>query len=230
MRVLIDEVDGSFPGRLLDDESLHDLYRPPRLPWVRVNMVSTLDGAATGPGGTSGSINNAADKRVFDVLRGQADAVVVGAGTARAEGYGVAGVPLVLVSRQGRVPEQLRSAPAGTVRLVTCAQAPGLGESRELLGPEHVIVLGEDAVQLEAIREALVERDLVNLLCEGGPQLLGGMLAAGEVDEICATLVPRLVGGDHPRIVTGPQVDVPLELRTLVEESGTLLGRWFVTR
>jgi riboflavin biosynthesis pyrimidine reductase len=230
MRVLIDEMGGSFPGRRLDDEALHDLYRPPRLPWVRANMVSTLDGSATGGGGTSGSINNAVDKRVFDVLRGQADAVVVGAGTARAEGYGVAGVPLVLVSRQGRVPEQLRTAPSGSVRLVTCAQAPGLGQSQELLGPEHVLVLGEEAVRLEAIRETLVERDLVNLLCEGGPQLLGGMLAAREIDEICATVVPRLVGGDHPRIVTGPQVDVPLELQTLVEESGTLLGRWFVTR
>ena len=230
MRVLIDEVSGSFPGRLLDDDVLHDLYRPPRLPWLRANMVSTLDGAATGAGGTSGSINNAVDKRVFDVLRGQADAVVVGAGTARAEGYGVAGVPLVLVSRQGRVPEQLRTAQSGAVRLVTCAQAPALEESRELLGPEHVIVLGEETVRLEAVRDALVERDLVNLLCEGGPQLLGGMLAAGEVDEVCATLMPHVVGGDHPRIMTGPQVDVALELQTLVEESGTLLGRWFVSR
>lgn len=228
MRVLIDEVGGSFPGRQLDDESLHELYRPPRLPWVRANMVSTLDGAATGEGGTSGGINNAADRRVFDVLRGQADAVVVGAGTARAEGYGVAGVPLVLVSRQGRVPEQLRSAPSGAVRLVTCAHAFGLAESRELLGPEHVIVLGEDAVRLEAVRDALVERDLVNLLCEGGPQLLGGMLAAREIDEVCATVVPRVVGGDQPRIVTGAALDVHLELRTLVEEAGSLLGRWFV--
>lgn len=230
MRVLIDEVGGSLPGRAVDDEALHDLYRPPRLPWLRANMVSTLDGSATGAGGTSGSINNAVDKRVFDVLRGQADAVVVGAGTARAEGYGAAGVPLVLVSRRGRVPERLQSAPPGSVRMVTCRQAPGLGETRELLGPEHVIVLGEESVRLEAIREALVERDLANLLCEGGPELLGGMLAAGEVDEICATVVPRLVGGEHPRIVTGPQVDVGLELRTLLEESGTLLGRWIVTR
>lgn len=230
MRVLIDDVGGSFPGRVLDDEGLHDLYRPPRLPWLRANMVTSLDGAATGEGGTSSGINDAADKRVFDVLRGQADAVVVGAGTARAEGYGAAAVPLVLVSRQGRVPERLRTAAPGAVRMVTCAQAPGLGETRELLGPEHVIVLGEETVRLEAVREALVERDLVNLLCEGGPELLGGMLEAREVDEICATVVSRLVGGDHPRIVTGPTLDVPLELQTLVEDGGTLLGRWFVSR
>ena len=50
-------------------------------------MVSTVDGAATGPDGRSGGINNAADKRVFDTLRRLCDAVVVGAGTARDEGY-----------------------------------------------------------------------------------------------------------------------------------------------
>ena len=230
MRVLIDEVSGSFPGRLLDDESLHDAYRPPRLPWLRANMISTLDGAATGAGGTSGSINNAVDKRVFDVLRAQADAVVVGAGTARAEQYGTADVPLVVVTKQGRVPEQLHSAAPGAVRLVTCAAAPGLGESRELLGPEHVMVLGDEEVRLEAIREALVERDLVNLLCEGGPSLLGGLLAAGEVDEVCATLVPRVIGGGNPRIVAWAPLDVRLELQVLVEAESTLLGRWFVTR
>ena len=76
---------------------------PPRAtPWLRVNMVSTVDGSATGEGGRSGSINNEADERVFHILRGLADAIIVGAGTARAEGYGPADPPLVLVSRSGR--------------------------------------------------------------------------------------------------------------------------------
>ena len=53
-------------------------------------MVSTVDGSATGEGGRSGTINNEADERVFHILRGLADAIIVGAGTARAEGYGPA--------------------------------------------------------------------------------------------------------------------------------------------
>ena len=66
---------------------LAELYAAPADPWLRVNMVETLDGAAAGESGRSGSINNAVDRVVYDQLRALADAVLVGAGTARAEGY-----------------------------------------------------------------------------------------------------------------------------------------------
>src|SRR3954464_1645111 len=75
----------------LDDDTLARLYAYPPLDggesWLRVNFVSTLDGAATGADGRSGSINTGADREVFALLRALADVVVVGAGTARAEGY-----------------------------------------------------------------------------------------------------------------------------------------------
>src|SRR4051812_49511291 len=122
MRVLTDEIGGAS-GEVTD---LDALYRPPSSPWLRVNMVSTLDGAANGESGKSGSINNAADKRVFHALRAQADAIVVGAGTARTERYRVAPVPLVVVSRRADVPEQLADAPTGSVLLATCAESAGL--------------------------------------------------------------------------------------------------------
>jgi len=53
---------------------------------VRANFVASLDGAATHDGRTRG-LNNADDKRVFDMLRMLCDAVLVGAGTLRTEGY-----------------------------------------------------------------------------------------------------------------------------------------------
>ena len=54
------------------------------------------------------------------------------------------------------------------------------------------------------------------------------MLAAGVVDELCWTLVPRLTGGDAVRIATGAEVDVTLRPALLLEQDGTLLGRWLV--
>lgn len=213
-----------------DTDDLEELYRPPSLPWLRVNMVSTLDGAANGESGKSGSINNEADQRVFHALRAQADAIVVGAGTARAEGYHVAAVPLVVVSRRGVVPEQLRDAPPGKVLLVTCADSPGLDEGRELLGADQVIVAGGSEVDLAAMKAALVDRGFGNLLCEGGPHLLRDLLAAGVADELCLTWVPRTIGGEHPRILQGDPVDVSLRPAVLLEEQGTLLGRWMVER
>lgn len=212
----------------LTDEEVRAVYEPPRLPWLRVNMVATVDGAATGEGGKTGAINNAADHRVFHLLRRSCDAILVGAGTARTEGYGAATVPLVLVSRRGDVPDKLRSAEPGAVLLATCASAPALAAARDALGEENVLVLGQDTVDLTLLRAQLVDRGLRLLHSEGGPHLLRDLLAAGVVDEIDATVTPRVIAGLHTRITAGDAVDVPLSLQALLEEDGTLLARWVV--
>ncbi len=213
-----------------DSDDLAALYAAPRQPWLRVNMITTLDGAATGESGTSDSINNAADKRVFDTLRGLADAIIVGAGTARIEGYRPAKVPIVVVSRRGEVPPTLRGAAPGRVWLATCTSAPHLDEARELLGPDHVLTLGQHRVDLAELKQRLVDRGWRDLLSEGGPHLLHELLAQGVADEVTATVTSRVVAGHGPRMVEGPPLDVPLDLRLLLEEDGTLLGRWLVGR
>jgi riboflavin biosynthesis pyrimidine reductase len=227
MRVLI-APDGSRPPGEVGDEELAELYAAPATPWLRVNMVSTVDGSATGESGRSGSINNAADKRVFDTLRRWADVIVVGAGTARAEGYGPAGAPIVLVSRRAEVPEKLRGAAPGRVLMATCAEAEHLADAREALGEEHVLVLGSHRVDLAELRARLVDRGWTHILSEGGPHFLRDLVAQGVADELTCTFVPRLVAGTHPRITDGPPVDAPLTLHTLLEQDGTLLGRWLL--
>ena len=142
----------------LSDDDLAEAYAPPRGPWLRVNFVSTVDGAAQGGDGLSKSINNAADKRVFDTLRRRADCLVVGAGTLRAEGYDVPRVPLVVVSRSADVPPTLRGAPRGRILMATVASADGLAAAREELGEENVLVLGEDEIDLPLRKRTLAER------------------------------------------------------------------------
>jgi riboflavin biosynthesis pyrimidine reductase len=212
----------------IDDDELAALYAPRAVPWLRVNFVSTVDGAARGSDGLSKSINNPADKRVFDSLRRHADCLVVGAGTLREEAYRVPRLPLVVVSRTAEVPPSLREAPAGRVLMATVASAPGLDEARDRLGDDAVLVLGEREPDLVRLKELLAARGWVDQLCEGGPRLFASMLAAGVVDELCHTVVPRLIGGDHPRITAGPGVDVALRPTVLLEADGTLLGRWSV--
>ena len=214
----------------LDDDDLAALYAPPTRPWLRVNFVSTVDGAATGVDGLSKSINNAADKRVFNLLRRRADCLVVGAGTLRDEGYVVPRLPLVVVSRTAEVPPTLRDAPPGRVLMATVASARGLQDARARLGDDGVLLLGEEEPDLVALKAALAARGWVDQLCEGGPQLFGALLAAGVVDELCHTVVPRLIAGGHPRLAVGPDVDVPLRPVLMLEEDGTLLGRWLVRR
>ncbi len=219
MRVLLGEHD-----------DLGELYAPPDQPWLRVNMVATIDGAATGDDGTSRSINTGADKIVFDLLREQADAIVVGAGTVRIEGYAVGRKPLVVVSRSGSVPPTQREAEPGMVVMATVASAPYLDEARGLLGDDNVLVLGSHRADLGRLKDELVLRGFRHQLSEGGPHLLRDLLDQGVVDELDTTVVPRLVAGSHRRITDGPPLDVPLRLTTLVEQDGSLLARWFVER
>jgi len=210
----------------LSDDDLAAAYAPPSTPWLRVNFVSTVDGAAQGGDGVSTSINNDADKRVFDALRRRADCLVVGAGTLRAEGYDVPPLPLVVVSRSADLPPTLRGAPSGRILMATVASADGLAAVREELGEDNVLVLGEDEIDLAALKDTLAERGWAEQLCEGGPSLFADLLAAGVVDELCWTVVPRLTGGDAVRIATGAEVDVELRPALLLEQDGTLLGRW----
>jgi len=217
-------------GRLadLDDDALRTAYAPPRLPWLRLNFVATVDGAAEGSDGKSGSINNEADNRVFHMLRALADVVVVGAGTVRAEGYRPNPKPLVVVTRSGELPPSLLEGDTRHLYLATGAQAPGLTQAREVLG-DRVLVLGEEAPDPVALRRGLEEAGFSNLLCEGGPHLAADLLAAGLVDELCCTVVPSLVGGSHARIAEGADLDVPLRLHALLDADSTLLARWLVS-
>ncbi|WP_241005223.1 dihydrofolate reductase family protein [Nocardioides sp. zg-1228] len=212
----------------LTDDELAAAYTPLREPWLRVNFVSTVDGAATGSDGLSGTINNAADKRVFDALRRRAHCLVVGAGTVREEEYDVPRVPIVVVSRSADVPPSLAEAPPGRVLMATVATSAGLERARERLGDDCVLVLGEEQIDLAALKAALAQRGWTEQLCEGGPSLFADLLAAGVVDELCWTVVPLLTGGDAVRIAAGAEVDVPLRPTLLLEQDGTLLGRWLV--
>ncbi|RYB95850.1 pyrimidine reductase family protein [Nocardioides oleivorans] len=197
-------------------------------PWLRVNFVSTVDGAATGSDGLSKSINDDADARVFDALRARAHCLVVGAGTLRDEEYDVPRVPVVVVSRSADVPPNLREAPSGRVLMATVETSDGLSEARSALGEENVLVLGREEIDFVELKQQLAARGWTEQLCEGGPSLFADLLAAGVVDELCWTVVPRLIGGDGPRIATGAEVDVALRPALLLEQDGTLLGRWLV--
>ena len=70
------------------------------------------------------------------------------------------------------------------------------------------------------------------MLCEGGPTLLGHLVSAGRLDELCLTTAPTLVGGARRRIIQGPDLDPPPHLRLahLLEEDGSLFARYLVDR
>ncbi len=220
---------------------LEDLYAFPRRRWVRANFVSTLDGAGTGADGRTDSINTPADNRIFALQRRLADAVLVGAGTARAESYTrLVGPPsgpggaLVVISGSGRVPAGLRTPREGRgpgVLVTSAAAEPRtLASARRQLGADNVWVCGDESVDLALALDRLTALGLGRVLCEGGPSLLSAMLATALVDELSLTVVPAIVGGDATRITHGPWLAVSARPRVLLEEAGTVLGLWRVSR
>lgn len=250
----------------LDDEAdLVDLYlersdAPRRTlhegdtdrPWVRANMVATVDGAVTGTDSLSGSISSPADKRVFSVLRSLVDAVVVGAGTARAERYTrlhakprhadqrgerrqTAAPLLVLVSRSGRFDlDRIDAAGSGGV-VVHAARERCDAQSRARIVErwgEDSLLLHDRGVEPSAVLADLRSRGCREVLHEGGPYLLGSWMDAGAIDELCLTTSPMLAGAPHaeaPRGLLDGHRDTaatPLELLSLVSDGTTLIQRW----
>jgi riboflavin biosynthesis pyrimidine reductase len=235
MQLLLSEDHADSPATDLDDTRLRELYAFPGTPWLRAYFVSTLDGRATGPDGLTDTINTPPDNRVFGLQRALCDAVVVGAGTAHAEGYqqvredGTTPL-LAIVSNAARVPQgvETHKPGMGASVLITCASAgeAALAHARDVIGVDAVWVVGDEAVDLAAARSRLHAEGHSSLLCEGGPTLFASLLAAGLVDELALTWAPSLLAGDGLRIVHGPQLDTSWRLHLLLEETSTLLGLW----
>lgn len=231
------------PDALADDE-IAELYAVPdrSKSWLRVNFVSSLDGAATHDG-RSGGLGSPADRRVFDLLRRLADVIVVGAGTVRVEGY--RGMRLDDGSAAWRVAHGLAAQPVFAVvsarldldpaiftgnpvrPLVLTGTAAPAGKRAALAEVADVIDCGETRVDSRLMLDALAERGLTQVHSEGGPHLLGTMIEEGTIDELCLTLSPRLEGGIARRITDG-HAATPTDMtlaHVLVADDGTLLLR-----
>jgi riboflavin biosynthesis pyrimidine reductase len=225
-----------------------DAYPAGEHPWVRANMVASVDGAAS-VDGRSGGLSGDADRQIFRVLRSLADVVLVGSGTVRDEHYRPAQLsamvpglrdgrsatpPIAVIS--GRLNLDLSSSlftgapPDARTIVITSEKAPP-DQRAALAGHADVIVAGTDGVDLGAALSALAGRGLRRVLTEGGPHLLAQLAAAGHLDELCVTVSPVLGAGDAGRILAGPALPggLPLTLGHVLEDQGFLLCRYLVT-
>ena len=213
-------------------------------PTLRVNFVTSLDGSATVKG-LSGGLGGPADKLVFDTLRRLADVVLVGAGTARSEGYGAMRLPDA--DEQWRVEHGLAPQPTfalvsgrldldatsdiftkAPVRPLVLTSAAAPADARDALGEvAEAVSCGDDHAEPQLIIDALVSRGLPQILCEGGPSLFGTFIAADLVDELCLTVSPLLEGGAGIRISHGEsEAARRMRLVHVLESDGLLLTRY----
>jgi riboflavin-specific deaminase-like protein len=240
VRRLLPEGSDTTVAEQLAGLDLAPLARDDR-PYLILNFATTLDGRAA-INGRSGPIGSATDTEMLQRLRTRVDAVMIGAGTMRAERYGrvvsdpdlrayrertgLAHDPLgVIISNRLELPWDAGLFTDGGGRVVVFTASDQ--EPPETATPVTV-VRHPDGVDLDRALEWLRnERGIRSVLCEGGPTLHGRLREGGLADELFLTIAPKIAGGEGPRVLEGalPDVDV-VELAWLLESESELFARY----
>lgn len=228
----------------LDQSELTDWYAPGAADWLRVNFVSSADGAVQ-VDGDSLALSGEDDMRVFKILRKRCDVLVVGAETVRTDGYRALrlsadrvawrrenGLPdhpvMAIVSRSGDLDLDtalFRNAPVRPIAIVPADL--DAGRIAKLSTVSDVIAAGEGGVDFAEAFARLRKRGLRQILCEGGPHVFGEITAADLVDELCLTVSPHLAGAGSGRITAGPPSPLRrMHLAHCLHANGNLLLRY----
>jgi riboflavin biosynthesis pyrimidine reductase len=227
-------------------EDIADLERILAMPpgrRLRANFIISVDGAVE-LDGRSRSLGGPADREAFIAMRADADVLLVGAGTVRAENYGP--VKLTEASQQRRTDRGQSVLPrlaivsgaadldpgakvfSGDAKPLLLTSASAAESRPDLADVAEFTVCGDDVVDLGHALDLLSELGLTRALCEGGPSLLSSLLAHGLVDELCLTISPVLAGSGHRSLTTSHPLMDPawFELSGLLEGDGMLLTRY----
>lgn len=220
----------------------------PAAPYLRVNFVTSADGAAT-VRGRSGGLGGTNDRRLMNVLRAMSDAVLVGAGTVRAEGYG--GLNLSEEVRPWRTAHYTSEAPQMVIAANRLALDPQMDvfqheESPPIIaapkaavqaagdrfdGLAEVLACGTDRLDLRRLLQILAERGQTQILCEGGPHLFGSLLELNLVDEVDLTVSPMFEAGTARRIsVSDEELHRTFRIGSVLADQGSYLFLRYLVR
>jgi riboflavin-specific deaminase-like protein len=238
-RLLPDQAETTVAEQVAELD-LRELAHPDR-PYLILNFATTLDGRAA-ISGRSGAIGSETDTEMLQRLRTQVDAVMIGAGTMRAERYGrmvsnpelrayrerigLAHDPLgVIVSNRLELPWDAGLFTNGGGRVVVFTASEE--EPPETATPVTVVRHPEGVELDRALAWLLEERGIRSVLCEGGPTLHGRLREGGLADELFLTIAPKIAGGEGPRVLEGALADIDeVELAWLLESEGELFTRY----
>jgi riboflavin biosynthesis pyrimidine reductase len=227
---------GVVPALPLNSTGLHPLYGDPP-DGVRANIVLSLDGGAAF-GGKTRPLSDDTDLWLLNQLRGYSDVLVVGAGTVRAERYGPVRLtpeqrdfrhqagyadgppPIAVVSARAMLDRNLPVFAADGPRPLLVTVERSRQRAEQLADLADVILAGDDRVDPALLLDALADRGLRRVLCEGGPTLLASFIEHDRVDDMCLSLAPRFAGPQPVDAVGRP--GQPLEATGGLAEPTTL--------
>jgi len=181
---------------------------PPR-PYVLVSCATSADGYLDDASPRRLILSGPADLDRVDEVRAGCDAILVGAGTIRADDprllvrdprrrarRAARGLPehpaRVTLTATGDLDPGARFFAAGALRLVYCA-TPAVPIARARLGESAVVIDAGDPLSLGFVLSDLAERSVVRLLVEGGARVLAEFLARDLSDELHLAVAPFFV-------------------------------------
>jgi 2,5-diamino-6-(ribosylamino)-4(3H)-pyrimidinone 5'-phosphate reductase len=216
-------------------------------PFVSINMAMTADGKITSASREEPAFTSRFDKKTMDRLRAEADAILVGAGTLRADDP-----PLHVRDPEMKAHRRSLGKPDGLVNvLVTASLAidPGSrfftgGDPAERIiatvldapedrvarfaGIAEVWTIGRGHVDLRELLTRLKARGVERLLVEGGGELNWGFVRDSLVDELYVTIAPALLGGrDAPTLCEGEGLEMADQRRLRLVRADVVDGEIF---
>jgi len=224
-------------------------------PFVYVNMAATVDGKITSAARETPCFTSDYDRREMDRLRAEADAILIGARSLRADNP-----PLHVRTEEMRAHRRSLGKPEGLLRVLVTASGRFEPTSRFFddtdAGARRIIATVEDApddrfaavsaraeiwkigrgeVDLKELLRRLAGRGVERLLLEGGGQLNWAFVRDDLVDELYVTIAPALLGGrDAPTLLEGDGLSMEMQRRLRLEhvrrEGDELFCRYTVLR
>lgn len=222
-----------------DRDALLELYRPPLARWLRLNLITSVTGAASGTDGTSETLTNPVDRRILGVIRELADVVLIGAQTLRAESYlQPRRSRLAVVTSSGDLGGHRIEASDGAAPIVICTESAVATAKQSLPQAEYLVVGVSHLDKLDNrgsttgiapadIIQALRDNGQQSIVCEGGPSLASQLVDAGLVDEFCLSTAARIGGAPFPVLGSSAIAERDVVLSQLLrDEASSLYARW----
>jgi 2,5-diamino-6-(ribosylamino)-4(3H)-pyrimidinone 5'-phosphate reductase len=202
-------------------------------PFVYINMATTVDGKITSAAREYPRFASEHDRRNMDILRARADAILVGAGTIRADNPSLLvrddglrqyrrslgkpqGPMKVLVTAGASIDTDYRffKEEDGGARLIATVEEASEENLAAFEGKAEVLKIGSGAVDLPGLLAELKRRGVDKLLAEGGGETNWRLIDDDLVDELFITVAPSLLGGrDAPTAVEGDGFTMERQIR-----------------
>jgi len=180
------------------------------------NLAISLDGKIADLRDPKARLGTPFDRKMMNVIRAQADAIIIGASTLRVYPFAMTLGPSkksksmkqpanVIITNSGNIPASGAFWKNSECIRFVFTSRKSLRKVFEIVQDRaFVIAAGEDEVDLKVVLKRLAESGMKNILIEGGGEVMASFLQAKLLQELYVTLTPWLLGGrDNPSLVGG---------------------------